>query len=186
MTSSGQNTTQVTDSAAHQTLSATGQEPLKKENVNEVVAFGLGIGMDYGGFGLNLSGYPIPQIGAFLGFGYALAGVGYNIGAKIRFVSTKNWHGVAPYLSGMYGYNGAVIITNEEKYNKLFYGITAGGGIDIRNRKNNNSFSLELLVPFRGNEVDEYMSDLSRYHNIEFKNKLWPVGVSFGYKWAFY
>jgi hypothetical protein len=143
---------------------------------------GFGLGLDYGGFGGNFVYYPVPKVGLFVGVGYPLAGLGYNFGAKFRFVS-KNPTKVNAYLIGMYGYNAAIYIADNEEYNKLFYGPTFGFGIDTRYYpKKAGYWSFALLIPIRSAEVDKYMDDLKNNHNIEFKNSLIPVGFSVGYR----
>ena len=108
---------------------------------------------------------------------------GYNAGAKIRLVSKKSTAKVHPYFIGMYGYNTVIVITNASQYNKFFYGPTFGFGLDFRsNFANSGYWSLALLIPIRGSEVNAYMDDLKTNHNIEFKNDLLPIGISFGYR----
>lgn len=68
---------------------------------------GLGMGMDYGGIGLNALVYPQNNIGLFAGGGYALAGFGWNAGLKGRFFLNES-SAITPYLMAMYGYNAAV------------------------------------------------------------------------------
>jgi hypothetical protein len=53
--------------------------------------------------------------------------------------------------------------------------------MEIYNRKN-DCWSLQILVPFRKEAVEEYMDDLKAYKNVKFKNNLAPVTFSFGYK----
>lgn len=146
------------------------------------LTFGLGMGLDYGGFGGNLLVYPIENIGLFGGVGYAMAGVGYNFGTKIRIISKKQ-SGVNFYLQGMYGYNAAIAVSGASQYNKIFYGPSFGIGIDTRYRPMSSGYwSVGLLLPIRGTAVDDYMNDLQKNHSIEFKNKLLPVQISIGYR----
>ncbi len=57
----------------------------------DMVSIGLGIGLDHGGFGGNVTYYPVKNIGLFGGVGYAIAGVGFNVGAKFRFSLIHHW-----------------------------------------------------------------------------------------------
>jgi hypothetical protein len=146
-------------------------------------SLGFGMGMDYGGFGVNLLYYPNRSIGVFGAGGYALAGFGYNVGLKGRFLAGKRTYGVYPYLQAMYGYHAAVYVTNATQYNKLFYGFTCGAGIDYRHKPGSKGYwSLGLLVPFRSPDVDTYMDDLEQNHGVVFKNRLPAVGFSFGWR----
>jgi hypothetical protein len=148
----------------------------------DMVALGVGIGQDYGGFGINLIVYPQKNIGVFAGVGLAVAGVGYNAGIKLRMIPDAHYMKVSPYLTAMYGYNAAVKVMDEPEFDKLFYGPSAGGGIDLRFRGNKSYFSFGIIVPFRDNEVDEYMDMLEQEHNINFESGLIPVTISFGFK----
>lgn len=146
------------------------------------VSIGLGMGFDYGGFGGNLLYYPLKNIGVFGGYGYALAGGGYNAGIKLRLVP-KNQSRVVPYATVMYGYNAAIYITDSEKYNKLFYGPSFGLGFDaFWNPIKKGYLSFALLFPVRGSEVDNYIDDLKKNHNVKFKNELLPIAFSIGYR----
>jgi hypothetical protein len=150
----------------------------------DVASFGFGMGLDYGGLiGANFLIYPQRNVGLFLGGGYALVGFGYNAGIKLRFIGKQNASSVSPYLLGMYGYNAAIKITNAEEYNKIFYGPTFGFGLDIKTHKSKDSyFTLALLIPIRGPEVNDYINDLKNNHNVEFKSGLLPIAFSFGFR----
>jgi hypothetical protein len=150
---------------------------------NDLFSFGIGSGMDYGGFGINLLAYPQKNIGLFAGAGYALAGVGYNVGVKIRFLSNKHIFRIAPYLIGMYGYNTAIAVVNATQFNKLFYGPTIGFGLDFRFRLQNVGYwSMAILFPIRGSDVDDYINNLQTTQNITFSSTPSPVAVSLGYR----
>ena len=145
-------------------------------------SLGIGMGFDNGGFGGSFLYYPIPKVGLFIGAGYPLAGFGYNFGAKFRFIS-QNSSKINFYLIGMYGYNSAIYIANDEKYNKLFYGPTYGLGIDTKYKRTNTGYwSFAVLIPMRGAEVDNYINDLKKNHNVEFNSSLLPFAFSIGYR----
>lgn len=147
------------------------------------ITLGIGLGQDYGGIGVNALYYPITQLGVFGGVGYAFAGVGYNVGGKFRFISKTRTTKVDPYILAMYGYNAAIAVKNATQYNKIFNGPTFGVGLDFQSKAINKGYwTLALLVPIRGSEVDQYMDDLEKNHGIEFKNKLLPIGFSIGYR----
>lgn len=146
-------------------------------------SFGFGLGMDYGGIGVNFLVYPQRNIGIFGGGGYALAGIGFNVGTKIRFISESSKSKSCAYALAMYGYNAAISVTNAPTFNKLFYGVTLGVGIDFNaNSAKRGYWSLALLVPIRGEEVDSYINDLKNNHGVQFKNELFPIGFSIGYR----
>ena len=144
-----------------------------------MISLGIGIGMDHGGFGLNLAVYPEKHIGIFLGAGYAVIGPGFNGGIKLRIFSNRS----TPYASVMYGYNAVIAVQNASQYNKMFYGVTFGFGMDIRaNPEKKSYFSLGLLVPIRGKEVQAYMDDLKKNHGVDFKGGLPAIGISLSYR----
>lgn len=152
----------------------------------DVFSIGLGLGFDYGGIGVNALAYPQKNIGLFGGVGYAIAGVGYNFGVKLRWPVSKV---VAPYIMGMYGYNAAIHVTSDYgpyNQNKVFYGPTVGIGCDFGAHHTNASyFAVALTIPFRSPDVDDYINQLTNLGG-QFTNKLSPVGISVGYRIAFY
>jgi hypothetical protein len=149
----------------------------------DMTTIGVGMGLDMGGFGGNVLVYPAENFGLFAGVGYALAGVGFNAGAKVRLISKNPVSKVNPYALAMYGYNAAIAVSGATQYNKLFYGPTFGIGIDYRpNPYSGGYWSFALFVPIRSTEVDKYIDDLKTNHNIEFKTELIPIAISIGYR----
>lgn len=148
----------------------------------DVISLGFGGGIDYGGLGLNLTGYVNNSVGFFAGAGYAIAGLGYNVGAKFRYVP-QGASGFTPYVVAMYGYNAAVAVTNASNYNKLFYGPSVGIGFEfLRSPQKIGYWSFSLLVPIRSSEVHDYMDYLEDNLGVDFKNGLLPIAFSIGYR----
>ena len=142
---------------------------------------GLGLGLDYGGIGMNLTRYLTKSMGLYAGVGYALADFGFNGGIKFRFISETSR--VVPFLTAMYGYNTAVVVSNAApyNYNKMFYGPSVGFGLDFRGRPEKKGyFSFALIVPIRGSEVDSYLNNL-RNKGVSIGSPL-PISVSIGYR----
>jgi hypothetical protein len=146
-------------------------------------SLGLGAGFDYGGFGINIAGYPQKNIGLFAGAGYAIGGYGFNAGVKFRIVSKKIFN---PYAVAMYGYNAAVAVSGYPQYNKLFYGPTVGAGFDLVPHSRKGYFSFAILIPIRSEDANNYMNDLTTNNGVTFNNKLLPIGFSIGYKFVLY
>ena len=147
------------------------------------LSLGLGIGLDYGGFGANLVFYPSTHFGLFIGGGYALNGLGVNGGVKYRFISSRPTARINPFLVAMYGYNTAIIVKDATEYNKTFYGATVGIGIDLRQKPYRRGYwTFAILVPIRGSEVNDYIDHLESSHGIKFENALMPIGLSIGYR----
>lgn len=149
---------------------------------NDKFSLGLGIGMDYGGIGGKVLFYPQQNIGVFGGLGYAFVGPGYNAGLKVRIVTPTYTQRVAPYFTGMYGYNVVIKVKNAGQYDKMYYGFTAGFGLDMYAKKARKGYwTLALTVPIRGAEVKDYITDLEENHGVVFTRDLLPVGFSFAY-----
>lgn len=149
----------------------------------DIFSGGIGLGMDYGGIGANLLIYPQRNIGIFAGVGHAIAGIGYNFGVKCRYLMKSNASSsVSMHIIGMYGYNAAVAVLNDFKYNKLFYGPTFGFGIDYKSDASNKGYwTFSLLVPIRDSKPSNYINDLE-LGGVEFKNELFPIAISIGYR----
>jgi hypothetical protein len=146
----------------------------------ERISAGIGGGLNYGGFGASLLVYPHRNIGMFVGVGYALAGMGSNVGVKVKI---KEGPKISPYVLGMYGYNAAIKVKGASQYNRMFYGPSFGLGMDLKSkRQKKNYFSFALLIPVRSPDVDDYIDALKSTGGISFKNNLIPIGFSVGYQ----
>jgi len=157
-------------------------DPFNKEDSYKFEPFhiGIGMGLDFGGLiGLNILVTPIKNIGIYGGVGYALIGYGYNVGARLNLTPS---HKTNLFITGMYGYNAAIKIANRDELNKFFYGTTVGFGVDFRRQYKKGFWSLALLVPIRDSEVNYYIDHLKDDHNVEFKNSLYPIAISVGYR----
>lgn len=151
-------------------------EPI--EEVPSKFSLGLGIGLDYGGFGGRATFHPAPSFGVFGALGYALAGAGFNFGLQYRISPENN---VVPVLTGMYGYNAALKVTGAFEVNELYYGPSLGAGVEFKSKRNTkNYFSLELLVPFRDSQFDKDREFYENNYGVEF-NDVFPVTISLGY-----
>lgn len=164
-------------------IQAMSQVKDSSEVKTDKLSLGIGMGLDYGGFGANIVFYPSTHFGLFFGGGYALNGLGVNGGIKYRFISSRPKARINPYFSAMYGYNTTIVVKNATEYNKTFYRSTVGIGIDFRQRPYRKGYwTIALLVPIRGSKVNDYIDDLKNNHGVEFKNELMPIAISFGYR----
>ena len=154
--------------------------------MNEKSALGFGLGRDYGGVGLNVTGYLSPNVGLFGGLGYALVDIGLNGGLKLKLNSSESTNLVVPFLMGMYGYNTAVKIINAPQHNKLFYNLTFGIGMDIHMRNVRGFWCISLLIPVVGNDVNEYITKLKNSYGVQFNNGIPKAGFSLGYRISSY
>jgi hypothetical protein len=160
------------------------QDSAKDERKTNQFCMGVGYGFDYGGIGGHLIYYPQKNIGIFGGIGYAFAGLGYNVGLKLRLLPRKENTKASPFIVGMYGYNVAVAVADNNQYNKFFYGPTLGLGVDLGSqmRRRGGYVSLAIMFPIRNGDAQNYMDQLTSNNGVVFKNKLSSVGFSIGYK----
>lgn len=169
--------------AALSPLRLLAQDSTKKKATDyDRISLGAGLGVDYGGLGLNFLFYPQRNFGFFACGGYALAGIGYNAGFKLRFSSKRPYPRANIYFTGMYGTNTAIIVPNNTQYNKFFYGPTLGFGIDTRHLPWKAGYwSFALLFPVRSPEVSDYRKDMEDNHKAEFSD-LMPLSFSISYR----
>jgi len=145
---------------------------------------GLGFGQIYGGIGVNVLYFPQKNIGIFGGVGHAIASLGYNVGARLRFTPYTDYK-IHPYLTAMYGYNAALVVKGNSGLNRIDYGFTIGAGIDIRTKYNKKGFwTLAILKPLRNNSISYYTDKLNSFGNtyVTVKHDFWPVTISLGYQ----
>lgn len=136
---------------------------------------GFGMGLDYGGFGGRFTFIPVKQLGLFAGLGFNLDGLGYNIGGQFRIPTEGklDW-----YFTGMYGYNGVVLVSSSysfgSDFSKTYYGFSIGAGMELKLGRSNKQFlNFELIVPFRDSEF----KDTADFYDATY----FPVAFSIGY-----
>ncbi len=179
-------TDSVNRSAPQRTIPS-GQVDPGERLFRDVVAIGLGLGLDdYGGIGVNATVYPQKNIGFFGGVGYAFVGAGYNFGTKLRIIPKERFMKISPFVVGMYGYNSFIKVSNKSEYDKFFYGFSAGAGADIRFPMNKGYLSLGVIIPFRDSEMEEYMDYLEATKGVRFESEPLPFTISVGYRFVIY
>lgn len=142
---------------------------------------GLGVGLDYGGVGASAVYYPHKSVGVFGSAGYAIEGIGYNAGIKLRNLPAERKTAV-PFFTAMYGYHTVVSVKNTPQYSGFAYGFTLGGGVDVYlSKRSNNYLSAAVLVPLRQQRVINRIHFLQNQQREDSPN-LWPVMFSVGYK----
>jgi hypothetical protein len=177
-----------------------GQEPIKPKvtdssaSVNHDVKAerrwgdgGVGIGLDYGGLiGVKATFYPIPYMGVFGAVGWELIDIGWNVGCLGRILPADGKHAARPYLKAMYGVNGVTKVEGKSVYDKLFYGFTAGIGLETRfGKKKKSGINLDLNVPFRSPEYFHQISQMKNDPQIKMTNSPLPIAISIGYSAEF-
>ena len=121
--------------------------------IKNEVDIGIGMGMDYGGIGIRGTYLPIDKLGLFASTGYNLNGLGFNAGAQWLFPKRRH----AFFLTGMYGYNAVMILTEGIEDKATYYGISVGGGYQLHVGNKGNYWNWELLIPIRNSNFhDDY------------------------------
>jgi len=148
---------------------------------------GVGLGLDYGGIlGIKATFYPISYMGIFAAVGWENVGIGYNAGILGRLLPANGTRSVRPYLKVMYGVNGATKVTGKNGYDKMFYGITTGIGLEIRfGRAKKGGINFDLNVPFRSPQFFDTIDQLEHDKSLTMKTSVIPITVSLGYNVEF-
>lgn len=142
---------------------------------------GIGIGLDYGGFGGRLTFIPgdasKTSVGIFVATGFALNGLGFNAGLNLRIGQQR----LVPTISAMYGYNGVIKVIGASQYDKTYYGPSVAIGFENKTRNSNDNYiHLELVIPFRSAAFHNDIKALQNNPSIEI-NAPSPVLISIGY-----
>jgi hypothetical protein len=144
---------------------------------------GIGLGLDYGGIiGVRASFYPVSYMGIFAAGGWEMIGIGWNAGVLGRLLPADRKHGVRPYLKVMYGVNAATKVTGRDDYDKMFYGITTGIGLEARfGRAKKNGLNLDLNIPFRSPEYFATVDRMKKDPMVKMNNSTIPIAISLGF-----
>lgn len=121
---------------------------------------------------------PFKYGGIFGGGGFNLDKLAYNYGAFLR-TSPENF--VSYFVTGMYGYNGVIIIPDFPQYNRTTIGTSFGAGFEI-NFKNDSRVQFSVLVPVRSNGFMDYYQSLVNNPMFEESFPLLPITISLGFK----
>ena len=143
----------------------------------EKVNIGFGLGVDYGGLGGRVTFLPKKNFGLLAGLGYNFAGAGFNAGGVFRIAPDRR---VVPCLYAMYGYNAVLRITGAMDVKKIYYGPSAGFGLEIKSKRNKGVHTnIELLLPAR---PAAFQTDINQYRSmgVVISDPL-PVSISIGY-----
>jgi hypothetical protein len=141
--------------------------------------FGLGMGQDLGGLlGVGFTYWPTPWVSGFVGGGWALVDLSYQVGAEVRLPNTKL---ASPFLTAMYGYNGAIHIEGKESLDGVYTGATVGAGVILRHRFRRNYWRFSLNAPIRSKDFLDDWQAIKDRPDVEIKQDLLPVTVGVGY-----
>ena len=140
---------------------------------------GVGFGQDLGGLlGFGLTYWPAPWLSAFVGGGWAIADFSYQTGLEFNLPSGKR---VSPFLTAMYGYNGAIHVEGLEKLDGVYTGPTLGGGVILKQRTRRNYWRFSINVPIRSQEFLDDWEEVKRRPDVELRSDLLPVTIGVGF-----
>jgi hypothetical protein len=141
--------------------------------------FGIGIGLTYGAFGGRYVYNPSRSFGLFIGAGYNLVNISYNLGGIIT-IPTKST--IAPTISAMYGTNSVIKVEGMDELNGSYNGLSFGLGIKIKSRRDPGEYwDIGIIVPMRSSDFKDDYDDIKNNSAIEIKNDPWPVLINIGY-----
>jgi len=170
-----------------QMMNAQEKEDAGNRDSSTRIYAGFGMGLDYGGVGINAIYSLKNHTGFFVGGGFNFVSTAWSAGIKVALTPFDSNGVVIPYIIGMYGYNavikqatgGSIFSKLEEK---TFYGASFGAGIDIGSRKNKNWYlSISVIAPIRSGE---FRDKLEYYKKQGYKfnpENPYPVLLSVGY-----
>ncbi len=153
-------------------LSATAQ-------VDQNLNFGTGMGLNYGGFGVNMSIHPHHMIGITGHLGYNLVDANAGVGVNLYLGSPEKVY--RPVLKALYGYNAVIIVLDASDYNKSYYGPSFGFGNSFRfGQSKRHGFDVDLLIPVRSSAFKDDYDALDEDSNVDITAP-WPFNISVGY-----
>jgi len=142
--------------------------------------FGLGMGLNYGGFGMSLAFAPAPivSIEGNMGYNLSKAVMGGALNIHVVPKNLSKTYGLA--IKTMYGYNAVLITENGGMDDKTFYGLSFGLSNELRfGSRKRSGINIDLIVPIRSDEVEEYRNELIDYGYD--MGVLTPITISIGY-----
>ncbi len=149
---------------------------------NSLADFGAGVGLNYGGLmGVQLQYVPAKHLGLFGSAGYYIVGFGWQVGAMGYITPKVPSKPFRVYGTLMYGTNAAIYVEGTDIYNKIYNGISIGGGVEMRfGNSKRNGINLDLFYPIRSDDFESDLNMLKHNNRIDITEPL-PVTFSVGY-----
>lgn len=144
------------------------------------VYLGGGLGINYGGYGVQANYLPISNIRLSAGYGTNLIDMNYNFGINFRFLPTRR---LCPIFSYMLGYNGGIEYKDKPELSQSFKGSALGAGIEIWNKRKVNFFQFQLVLPIRSIEFENKIEEINSSPFFKLTNLntiLLSIGYHFG------
>jgi hypothetical protein len=165
------------------------ERPSKEKSKYErhYVDLGIGFGLDYGGLaGAKIAFLPIPYVSVFAAGGYYLFGFGWNTGATWHILPSTSRYTLRPNIKLMYGVNGGTMVSGDDKYNKMFYGVTPGAGLEIMfGKSKRNGLDFDLNFPIHGQDFKDQLDIMKADPTITGVKDPLPVAFSLGFHHEF-
>ena len=146
---------------------------------------GLGMGLNYGGFGCSIAFAITPYMSIEGNCGFNLLDLVGGGALNIYIIPKNNTKFYSLAIKGMYGYNAALIRTYnnfgmESRAGESFYGFSFGLINEFRfGRKKSNGINIGIIRPLRTEEFDKSYNDMvdSGYE----MTSTYPILVSIGF-----
>jgi len=142
--------------------------------------FGIGRGLNYGGFGMSLAFAPaqIVSIEGNMGYNLSKAVMGGALNIHLIPKNLSKTYGLA--IKTMYGYNAVLITLDGDKDDRTFYGLSFGLSNELRfGSRKRSGINIDLIIPVRSDAVEEYHNELVDYGYD--MSELAPIAFSIGY-----
>lgn len=150
----------------------------------EMISVSAGIGLEYGGLGLNYIVFPQKNIGVLFAGGINTVGLTYNVGVRLRLIKNENKEKFIPYLTAMYGCNSIIFLRFGSSLNRISYGYSVGIGVESHPKNVKKGYwTFGILYSLRDAEVANYISELNDKQSMGFRFGCFPVTLSIGYRW---
>ncbi|MDA3953360.1 MAG: hypothetical protein PF485_06920 [Bacteroidales bacterium] len=145
---------------------------------------GVGMGLNYGGFGWSVAYAPIPFLSIEGNVGYNIVEPVGGAAINVYILPKNNTKLYSMAVKTMYGYNAAFIVDGGSFESKSFYGLSVGISNELRfGSRKRSGVNLDLLVPIRSSDVEDYYDTLS--DNGYETAALTPITISIGYHFEF-
>lgn len=139
---------------------------------------GIGFGKDYGGAGAKVEILPFKYGGIFGGGGFNIDQLTYSFGT---FIKTPPENFLSYFITGMYGYNGVILIPDYPQHNRTSIGTSFGGGFEM-NLKKEFKIQFSVLVPLRSDGFYSHYTEKRANPFYEVRNPVLPISISLGFK----
>ncbi len=141
------------------------------------VYLGPGLGINYGGIGVQLNYMPVKALRFSAGYGTNLLDMAYSLGLNYRILADKR---ICPTASYYYGFNGYIKQDEKPEFNKTYYGSSLGAGVEVWNKRRTNFLHFQIIIPIRTMAFTNELAELNKISK-DTQYKVFPILLSIGY-----